>query len=64
MKIMVQIIYTFVTYQLLMLNLLIQAGLCRFTYQHGLSTACFCGHFHALVHRGIDHSYFLMHMLS
>jgi len=45
-----------------MLNLLIQAGLCRFTDQ---PTACFCGHFHALVHRGgIDHSYFLMHILS
>jgi len=61
---MVQIIYTFVTCQLLMLNLLIQAGLCRFTDQYGLSTACFCGHFHALAHRGIDHSYFLMNILS
>ena len=47
-----------------MLNLLIQAGLCPFTDQYGLSTAYFCGHFHALVHRGIDHSYFLMHILS
>lgn len=47
-----------------MLNLLILAGLCRFTDQYGLSTGCFCGRFHALVHHGIDHSYFLMHILS
>jgi len=41
MKIMVLIRYIFVTCQLLMLNLLIQAGLCPFTDQYGLSTAYF-----------------------
>jgi hypothetical protein len=54
MKIKVLIIW-FRTCKLLTLILEILAGLRRFTDQYGLSTACFCGHFHALVHHGIDH---------